>query len=311
MSGGHHDSDDESVEEYERRRIRTPPPGYTLSYEPQHNGDPETDSSNDLGSSSEDEQEHKKGRKSMLIAGGLATVATIHAGKSIHDTMEKRKARKLAVEEGKLSKEEAKKHKTKDRLQDLASVGLAGLGVKGAYGEWKEMKEKQEEWKEVKEKVLRHRRKRAARRMKARLAGAGGGEYSSSAPALSNPFYGNEGYNAHGQQQAYHGNQGPYMSGANHPGGNANAPQYYDGNPYAYAAGQDGGAGGGHGYQDQGYGYGRGQGDGYVDGSHVNHNGYDNNPSYTNYPPPPQPAQGGTGFPPPPMGGPSPLTGGR
>lgn len=284
-----------------------PPPDYTLDYGPRHTGDPETDTDSDLGSSSEDEQRHKKGRKSLLITGGLATVATIHAGKSIYSTVEKRQARKHAVRDGLMSKEEAQKHKTRDRLQDVASVGLAGLGVKGAYDEWKEMKEKQEEWNETKEKVVRHRKKRHARREKARLADKMHG-YSSSAPTLSDPFYGDSGYDDEGRQHVYHGNQGPYMSGgaglASRHGGYDNGPsptanggqtQYFDGNPYGSIAGGGGYQGHGQQYPQQQQNYGQGQGQGGYYG-----NGYENINGASTFPPPPQ--QGGTGYPPPPMG---------
>lgn len=55
--------------------------------------------------------------------------------------MEKRKARQKAVAEGEMSPEEAKKLKSKATMQDMASIGIAALGIKGAVSEWKEMQE--------------------------------------------------------------------------------------------------------------------------------------------------------------------------
>lgn len=254
--------------------------GYKFETKAHHFGDPETDSDSDLGSSSDDEQIHKRGKKKMLISGGLATIATIHAGKSVHDSMEKRKRRKTAVKEGIISKQEAQEHKTRDRLQEAASIGLAALGIKGAYSEWKEVKEAMEEDREQKEKNIRHARKRSARRAKYHAAGMNG-DYANSAPTLGDPFYNDQ----HGGQQYQHYDQGAYMSGAN--GGpsplsgayhrDPNAPQYFDnnpnhphysdGNPYAYQQEY-------HPYNDAPYSA--------------------------------PPVQGGTGFPPPPVGHPQP-----
>lgn len=145
---------------------RAPPPGYELDYGPRHTGDPETDSDSDLGSSSEDEKEIKRGRKKMLLTGGLATVATIHAAHSVYQSMEKREARRKALKEGDISKEEARKARNKNRLQDVASIGIAALGLKGAYNEWHETKEAKKEQADEKEKRERHREKREARRRK-------------------------------------------------------------------------------------------------------------------------------------------------
>lgn len=239
---------------------------------------------------SEDEKTYKKGRKRLWLTGGLATVATIHAGHTVYQSMEKRHARKRAVREGSISKEEAQKHKTRDRTQDAASIGLAALGLKGAYSEWKEMKEGVEEHREEEERQKRHARKREARRRKMELVGISGGPHSSSAPALGTPLY-----DEHGRGHEMYGD-GPYMSGADrghmppggHPGqgpymhGMNNTTQYFDENPYGWMSGAH--------YQHhdspthlapgQGQGYGNGGGGG---------GGY-----------PPPPVQGGTGFPPPP-----------
>ncbi|KIW95244.1 uncharacterized protein Z519_03828 [Cladophialophora bantiana CBS 173.52] len=151
---------------------RGPPPGYELDYGPRHTGDPETDSDSDLGSSSEDEKEIKKGRKKMWITGGLATVATIHAAHSVYQSMEKRETRKKLLKQGDITEDQARRSKNKNRLQDAASIGIAALGLKGAYSEWQEMHEQQKEVKEEKEKRERHRLKREARRRKMSMIAA-------------------------------------------------------------------------------------------------------------------------------------------
>jgi len=115
---------------------------------------------------SEDEKELKKGRKKMLLTGGLATVATIHAAHSVYQSMEKREARRKALKEGDISAEQAKRALNKNRLQDVASIGIAALGLKGAYSEWHETQETRKEQRDEKEKRERHKAKREARRRK-------------------------------------------------------------------------------------------------------------------------------------------------
>ena len=199
---------------------------YKLDYGPHHNGDPDTDSDTDLGSSSGEEKEVKKGRRKSIITAGLATVATIHAGHSVFQSYEKRESRKKQVKEGKISKEEAEKLKKKGRLQDAAALGIAALGIKGAYSEWNEMKEHREEMGEYKEKVERHREKREARRRKlereARAYKESG--YTASMPNLVPTRNGYNGY----QESPPAG----YATGG--------ATHYYDDNPYStgpYSAG--------------------------------------------------------------------------
>lgn len=192
--------------------------GYALDYGPHHNGDPDTDSDSDLGSSSGEEKEMKKGRRKSLITAGLATVATIHAGHSVYQSYEKRDMRRKQVKEGKMSPEEAKKLKNKGRLQDAAAIGIAALGMKGAYSEWSEMREHNSEMNEYKEKTRRHKEKREARRRKlereARAYKESG--YTASMPNLVTR---NNGY--HDPPSAPPG----YSSGA--------PTYYYDDNPYS------------------------------------------------------------------------------
>jgi len=117
-------------------------------------------SDTDLGSSDEDERKAKKMRGKQILTSGLAAVATIHAAHNVYQSMEKRNARHKAVQQGRLSEEEAKKLKSKALLQDAASVGIAALGIKGAISEMKEAREKQHELKQWREeKAWRHQRR--------------------------------------------------------------------------------------------------------------------------------------------------------
>lgn len=203
---------------------RGPPPGYELDYGPRHTGDPDTDSDSDLGSSSDDEKQSKQGRKKLLISGGLATVATIHAAHSVYQSMEKREARRKALKEGDISPEQAKREKNKNRLQDAASIGIAALGLKGAYSEWHEMTEAQKEAKEAREKLERHKAKREARRRKMSMIAAHhylDNGFASSMPNLV----------THPQQPYQQTTQTPFPPP---PGGYAAATpvHYADDNPY-------------------------------------------------------------------------------
>ena len=148
---------------------RAPPGRYALDYKPHHTGDPDTDSDSDLGSSTDEENQRKKGRKKSIITAGLATVATVHAAHNVYQSVEKREARQQALKEGDITTEQARRMKNKNRLQDAASIGIAALGLKGAYSEWKEMKEHNHEMKEEQEKLKRHHEKREARRRKAAI----------------------------------------------------------------------------------------------------------------------------------------------
>ncbi|KAF4594541.1 hypothetical protein GQ602_000154 [Ophiocordyceps camponoti-floridani] len=122
-------------------------------------------SASDLGDSDQDEKKARKMRGKQVVTTGLATVATIHAAHGVYQSMEKRRARQKAVDEGRLSSVEAKRLKTKAMIQDAASVGIAVLGIKGALGEMEEAKEATHECKAFEEeKARRHERREARRR---------------------------------------------------------------------------------------------------------------------------------------------------
>jgi hypothetical protein len=189
-----------------------------------------------LGSSSGDEKRVKKMRGKQFLTAGLATVATIHAAHNVYQSFEKREARRKAVEEGHITHEEARKLKTKSQLQDLASIGIAALGIKGAVSvsltllppteahvltfglkEWKEMNGMRHEYKEFEEKKDERHRKRLERQKRLREQQAG--EDNTTAVARR-PSAGSDSRYASAPDLTYGGR---YDEGS----------QHYDGVPYA------------------------------------------------------------------------------
>ncbi|KAI1421623.1 hypothetical protein F5Y12DRAFT_692901 [Xylaria sp. FL1777] len=163
-------------------------------------------SSSDIGDSDTDRKTTGKMRRKQLLTAGLATVATIHAAHSVYQSVEARNARHRAVQQGKLSPQEAKKLKSKALMQDAASVGIAVLGIKGAISEVKEAREQAKSISEWKQERERRHQKRIERLKRANDDHYGrsrsDGWATSSAP----------------QEYRY-----------------ADAPRYVDGNPYSAA----------------------------------------------------------------------------
>jgi endonuclease IV len=143
-----------------------------------------------------------------LVTSGLATVATIHAAHGVMKNLEAQKKRHEAVKSGAISKEQERTMQRKADLKNLASIGLAALGIKGAIGEWKEVQEQRKEHKEFEEKC-KERHERRIRRSQS----AGGsnrnsqGSRSRAASAASMSMNTGHDYGHH-------------------------ASHYYDGNPY-------------------------------------------------------------------------------
>lgn len=151
---------------------RNPPPNQTRSAprggpdraaSTRSRGRSSSESDSDLGDSSDEKEKHKKMKRDMLVTSGLATVATIHAAHNVHQGIEKRKKRLQALEEGKITAEEARKRRIKANTLDAASIGLAALGIKGAYSEWQEVNEKRKEHREFQDECS-HRHERRLRR---------------------------------------------------------------------------------------------------------------------------------------------------
>lgn len=147
-------------------------------------------SSSDVCSSSEDERRIKKARGKEFLTAGLAAVATIHAAQGVYKSMEARDKRHEEVAKGEMSPEEARKLKNKARLQDVAAIAIAGLGIKGAYSEWQEVQEhRQELAEEQKEKQKRHeKRLRKAEKAAQRNGYGRSNSYRSSEPDLNRRY---------------------------------------------------------------------------------------------------------------------------
>lgn len=97
-----------------------------------------SDSNSDFGSSTDDEHTSKKLRRRGIVATGLATVATVHAGHSVFQSVQKRYERQKQLQEGEISKDEARKRRTRNNLKDATNVAIAALSIKSAVDEWNE-----------------------------------------------------------------------------------------------------------------------------------------------------------------------------
>ena len=132
-------------------------------------------SSSDLCSSSEDERRIKKMRGKEYLSAGLAAVATIHAAKGLFSSLEARDKRYEELRKGEISTEDAKRKRNKARLQDVAAIGIAALGIKGAYSEWQEVQETRQELRQQKDERKRRHEKRL--RLRERAQSRGGDDY--------------------------------------------------------------------------------------------------------------------------------------
>ncbi|KAK3336520.1 hypothetical protein B0T19DRAFT_41502 [Cercophora scortea] len=172
-------------------------------------------SSSDLGDSDEDEKRAKKMRGKQILTTGLAAVATIHAAHNVYQSVEKRKKRQKAVNDGTMSTEDAKKLRKRALWQDAASVGIAALGIKGAISELKEVRETTHEMHEWQEKRA-ERHKRRLERLQ-RLKNRGGDSDSDS----------DGGGGGHRRWTDNSSRAAPPRAAYD------DGPRYVDGNPYA------------------------------------------------------------------------------
>lgn len=186
---------------YDRGRDRGPPP--------EAYGPPPVDgaarggrsSSTDSESTTDMENKRKKMGGKELLTAGLATVATIQAARGVYSYMQDSKKRRKLVAEGEMSKEDARKRKSKNILQDAAAVGIAALGIKSAFSEWKGMNEQRHTLHGLEEKRRIRRMQREKRERGARQQ-----------------------FLMNGSANPYGGYPGPQYGGA---------PTYADANPYS------------------------------------------------------------------------------
>lgn len=132
------------------------------------------DSSEGSVSTTDMEIQRKHMRGKELVTAGLAAVATIHAAHGVYSSIVASEKRHKQVEEGEISPEEARKRKSKNRLQDVAAVGIAALGIKSAFSEWKEMNEQRNTIHELEEKRRKRRKAKEKKEREARLNGLNG-----------------------------------------------------------------------------------------------------------------------------------------
>lgn len=170
------------------------------------------DSDSDLNSDDE-KRERKKMLRKELITSGLATVATIHAAHGVIKNLEAQKKRHEAVKSGTISKEQERTMQRKADLKNLASIGLAALGIKGAIGEWKEVQEQRKEHKEFEHKC----QERHERRMRRAQSAGGSNRYSQVSRSRAASAVGMSMNTGHDYGRDY---------------GHHHASHYHDGNPY-------------------------------------------------------------------------------
>jgi len=140
-----------------------------------------------------------------LLTAGLAAVATIHAAHGVYSSMVASEKRHKLVAEGEISKEEARKRKSKNMLQDAAAVGIAAMGVKSAFSEWKEMNEHRQGIRELEDKRRKRRKIREKRQRERQL------EFQN----MANPYMGYPGQAAGPPAYGYYNDGNPYgASGA-------------------------------------------------------------------------------------------------
>ena len=96
----------------------------------------------------------------QILAGALATIATVHAGNKIHGSYQASIKRRKDVKSGKMTQEESDVAKNKARMQDATALVVAGFGIKGAMSQWKGVKEHHDGYKEMKDARERRREKR-------------------------------------------------------------------------------------------------------------------------------------------------------
>lgn len=104
-------------------------------------------------------------------------MATIHAAKGLFSSLEARDKRYEELRKGEITPEDAKRKKNKARLQDVAAIGIAALGIKGAYSEWQEVQETRQKLRQQKEERKRRHEKRVKLRERAQSRGGGDDRY--------------------------------------------------------------------------------------------------------------------------------------
>lgn len=123
--------------------------GAVAPYHPSYT--PHSDNDSDLGSSSDEENTHKKMVKRQMLTTGMATLATVHAAHQVVGSVKKRKKRLAAVRDGDIDPEDARNQRWKNNAKDVASIGVAAISVHGAVDEWRDATKKRAECRRFRE----------------------------------------------------------------------------------------------------------------------------------------------------------------
>ena len=134
--------------------------------------------------------------------------------------MESRDKRYEQVRNGELTPEQAQKEKNKNRLQDVAAIGIAALGIKGAYGKWQGAHATHKGYREHKEQKKQRHEKRVRK-----------GKARNSSPPPQRPSYGRG-------DKSYRASEPDLSRGARDRDRDSGPPRYNDGNPYGTYGGR-------------------------------------------------------------------------
>jgi hypothetical protein len=152
-------------------------------------GEKQRDNSSSSISTTDLENQRKRTRGKELLTAALATVATIHAGHGVYSSYVASNKRREMVKEGEMSVEDARKRKSKNRLQDVVAIAIAALGIKSAFSEWKEMNMQRHSMREIEGKGRKRRKAREMREREQRQNGFGAhpDAYHYSGPPVTYP----------------------------------------------------------------------------------------------------------------------------
>jgi hypothetical protein len=130
-----------------------------------------SDSDSDLGSTTDEEESLKKLWKRELLTTGFATLAAVHAGHNISKSLKKHREGNKQLHKDETGSEKGQwGQRMENNLRDVASAGLAALGIRNALKEWQEAAEKLEEISLFQQKSKHHAEKRAQRRTRSQDA---------------------------------------------------------------------------------------------------------------------------------------------
>lgn len=180
------------------------------------NSRPSSDSSSthsDIPSISEEKRQLKKMRGKEWLSGIVATATTIHAAEVVYKSVNRRRKRKVALEQGLITPEQAEKARNRETLMDAAFVGFAALGIHSAVTHWKKTKKKKEEVREFLEKRQKNSERRLRREMRTKNEG-GSASNGGDEPNLNSGYSSDSAYYDGDRRSARASPQSPRKSSA-------------------------------------------------------------------------------------------------